>query len=151
MRRDGRDSRPAGMDWSEHGVPPRASSGSARSSSLIRASRRRLQQPGRAIITGLLWSENGVRARQIRLTPVSGAFEELDGYRFQAVGCLNLGFDPSAWPEREKESMRRPHGTLYTEILDTAQLRCTSVGRASTCPTMPSACTTRLGGYSEPR
>src|SRR4051794_37035248 len=53
-----------------------------------------------AIITGLLWSETGVRARQIALRRFRELSDELDGYRFQAVGCLNW-FDPPSWPERE--------------------------------------------------
>ena len=52
------------------------------------------------IITGLLWTETGVRAREISLTRFRALSDELDGYRFQDVGCLNL-FDPGAWRERE--------------------------------------------------
>jgi glycine/D-amino acid oxidase-like deaminating enzyme len=56
---------------------------------------------GRAagIITGLLWSETGVLARKISLARFRELSDELDGYTFQAVGCLNL-FGPPAWPER---------------------------------------------------
>jgi glycine/D-amino acid oxidase-like deaminating enzyme len=53
------------------------------------------------IITGLLWSETGVLARKISLARFRELSEELTGYRFQAVGCLNL-FDPPSWPERTK-------------------------------------------------
>ena len=51
------------------------------------------------IITGLLWSEPGVRARKISLARFRELSAELDGYQFQATGCLNL-FDPPSWPER---------------------------------------------------
>src|ERR671928_1271159 len=50
------------------------------------------------IITGLLWSETGVLARKLSLARFRELSEELDGYRFKAVGCLNL-FDPGSWPE----------------------------------------------------
>lgn len=53
------------------------------------------------IITGLLWSDPGVLARKISLQRYRELSEELPGYRFQDVGCLNL-FDPPSWPEREK-------------------------------------------------
>jgi len=53
------------------------------------------------IITGLLWSETGVRARNISLTRFRELSEELEGYKFQNVGCLNL-FDAESWPEREQ-------------------------------------------------
>ncbi|MBI1918713.1 MAG: FAD-binding oxidoreductase [Planctomycetes bacterium] len=53
-----------------------------------------------AIITGLLWSETGVRVRQIALRRYRELSEELPGYQFQAVGCLNW-FDGASWPERE--------------------------------------------------
>jgi sarcosine oxidase, subunit beta len=51
------------------------------------------------IITGLLWSETGVLARKRSLQLYRELSEDLPGYRFQAVGCLNL-FDPPSWPER---------------------------------------------------
>src|SRR5437016_5322174 len=51
------------------------------------------------IITGLLWSETGVRARQLSLQRFRELSDELEGYTFQGAGCLNL-FDPPSWPER---------------------------------------------------
>src|SRR5215210_8705751 len=51
------------------------------------------------IITGLLWSETGVLARKISLARFPELSDELDGYQFQAVGCLNL-FDPVGWAAR---------------------------------------------------
>src|SRR5262249_45119332 len=53
-----------------------------------------------AIITGLLWSETGVRVRKVALRRYRELSEELPGYLFQAVGCLNW-FDRESWPERE--------------------------------------------------
>ena len=53
-----------------------------------------------AIITGLLWSETGVRVRKVALRRFRELSEELPGYQFQAVGCLNW-FDRESWPERE--------------------------------------------------
>jgi glycine/D-amino acid oxidase-like deaminating enzyme len=53
------------------------------------------------IITGLLWSETGVLARKRSLELYRQLSDDLAGYRFQDVGCLNL-FDPASWPEREK-------------------------------------------------
>src|SRR5436190_23838709 len=53
------------------------------------------------IITGLLWSDTGVIARKLSLQRFRELSDELPGYRFQDVGCLNL-FDPPSWPEREK-------------------------------------------------
>lgn len=52
------------------------------------------------IITGLLWSETGVLVRKLSLARYRELSEELTGYRFQDVGCLNL-FGPADWPERE--------------------------------------------------
>ncbi len=53
-----------------------------------------------AIITGLLWSETGVRARKIALQRFHELSHELPGYRFYNVGCLNW-FDAASWKERE--------------------------------------------------
>lgn len=51
------------------------------------------------IITGLLWSEAGVLARKLSLQLYRELSEDLPGYRFGDVGCLNL-FDTPSWPER---------------------------------------------------
>lgn len=53
------------------------------------------------IITGHLWSETGVAARKISLALFRELSQELQGYTFHDVGCLNL-FDAATWPEREK-------------------------------------------------
>ncbi len=99
------------------------------------------------IITGLLWSETGVRARQISLTRFRELSDELDGYRFQDVGCLNL-FDAASWPERERLlPLYDRLGVEYT-IMDKAEM-------ASTWPDLvfdgePVGLFDPLGGYSEP-
>jgi sarcosine dehydrogenase len=63
------------------------------------------------IITGLLWTEAGVAARQIALRLYRELSAELGpyGYQFNGVGCLNL-FDAAAWQERE------PLLTLYDRL-----------------------------------
>jgi glycine/D-amino acid oxidase-like deaminating enzyme len=53
------------------------------------------------IITGLMWSETGVLARKIALERFRQLSDELPGYRFRDVGCLNW-FDPAAWRDRER-------------------------------------------------
>src|SRR5215470_15204860 len=53
------------------------------------------------IITGLLWTEAGIRARKKSLELFRQFSRELHNYKFQDVGCLNL-FDAQSWPEREK-------------------------------------------------
>lgn len=51
------------------------------------------------IITGHLWAETGVLTRKRSLELYRELSDDLPGYRFQDVGCLNL-FAPAAWPER---------------------------------------------------
>jgi len=69
------------------------------------------------IVTGLLWSETGVLARKISLARFSELSEELDGYQFQAGGCLNL-FDPAGWAVRTEllplyERLGAPFEIIY--------------------------------------
>ncbi|MBP1992128.1 NAD(P)/FAD-dependent oxidoreductase [Paenibacillus eucommiae] len=74
------------------------------------------------IITGLLWSETGVLARQISLQLFRELSEELDGYSFRAVGALNL-FDTQSWPERERLlPLYRRCGAPF-EVLDAEEMR----------------------------
>ncbi len=99
------------------------------------------------IITGLLWSETGVRARQISLTRFRELSEELDGYRFKDVGCLNL-FDAESWPERERLLPLYDRLGVEYAIMDRAEM-------ASTWPDLvldgePVGLFDPLGGYSEP-
>lgn len=75
-----------------------------------------------AIITGLLWSETGVRARKIALDRYRELSSELDGYRFRDVGCLNL-FDPESWPAREALLPIYDRCEAPYEILDAAAMR----------------------------
>jgi glycine/D-amino acid oxidase-like deaminating enzyme len=74
------------------------------------------------IITGLLSSEPGVRARRKSLELYRELSEELDGYDFQATGCLNL-FDPHTWPERERLLPLYQRLDVPFEILDAAEMR----------------------------
>jgi glycine/D-amino acid oxidase-like deaminating enzyme len=74
------------------------------------------------IITGLLWSETGVRARKVSLVRFRELSMELDAYRFQAVGCLNL-FDPPSWPERAALLPLYERCGAPFEILDAAEMR----------------------------
>jgi sarcosine oxidase, subunit beta len=79
---------------------------------------------GRAagIITGLLWSETGVLARKISLARFRELSDELEGYTFQAVGCLNL-FDPPAWHERAALLPLYERLGAPFEILDADEMR----------------------------
>ena len=100
-----------------------------------------------AIITGLLWSETGVLARKVSLRLFRELSEELDGYSFQAVGCLNL-FDPASWPERAALLPLYERCGAPFEMLDAAEMR------ARWPELHPSDTFTGLydplGGYSEP-
>jgi len=75
-----------------------------------------------AIITGLLWSETGVRARKVSLQLFRELSEDLDDYIFQAVGCLNL-FDLSSWPERAALLPLYERCAAPFEILDVDEMR----------------------------
>ncbi len=99
------------------------------------------------IITGLLWSEMGVLARKLSLTLYRELSEDLPGYRFADVGCLNL-FDPPAWPERQHLLPLYDRLGAPYEVLDVAEMRYrwpeltpaeTDIGLLDP-----------LGGYSEP-
>ena len=74
------------------------------------------------IITGLLWSEPGVLARRRALELFRELSDELDGYTFGAVGCLNL-FDPASWPDRARLLPLYDRCGAPYEILDTDALR----------------------------
>jgi glycine/D-amino acid oxidase-like deaminating enzyme len=79
---------------------------------------------GRAagIITGLLWSETGVCVRKLSLARFRELSEELEGYTFQAAGCLNL-FDPQSWPERAALLPLYERLGAPFEILDASEMR----------------------------
>lgn len=74
------------------------------------------------IITGLLWSETGVLARKISLARFRELSDELEGYTFQAAGCLNL-FDADSWPERAALLPLYDRLGAPYEILDAAEMR----------------------------
>jgi glycine/D-amino acid oxidase-like deaminating enzyme len=74
------------------------------------------------IITGLLWSETGVRVRKLSLARFRELSEELESYQFQAVGCLNL-FDPPTWPERAALLPLYDRLDAPYEILDAGEMR----------------------------
>ncbi|MEO7297980.1 MAG: FAD-binding oxidoreductase [Verrucomicrobiota bacterium] len=99
------------------------------------------------IITGLLWSETGVRVRQLSLKLFRELSRDLDGYQFQEAGCLNL-FDAAAWPDREKllplyDRLQAPY-----EILTPAEIK----SRWPALSPNPDyvGLYDPLGGYSEP-
>jgi len=99
------------------------------------------------IITGLLWSETGVLARKISLTRFRELSGELDGYRYQDVGCLNL-FDAASWPERERLlPLYDRLGVEYT-VMDRTEMAAAWPDLALTGE--PVGLFDRLGGYSEP-
>jgi len=75
-----------------------------------------------AIITGLLWSETGVVARKVSLRLFRELSAELEGYRFQDVGCLNL-FDPASWPDRAALLPLYERCGAPFEVLDAAEMR----------------------------
>jgi glycine/D-amino acid oxidase-like deaminating enzyme len=99
------------------------------------------------IITNLLWSETGVRVRNRSVALFRELSQDLDGYSFQDVGCLNL-FDPQSWLERKQLLPLYEQLGVPFEILDSAEVhRCWSdlhphesfIGLFDP-----------LGGYSEP-
>ena len=99
------------------------------------------------IITGLLWSETGVLARKISLTRFRELSGELDGYRYQDVGCLNL-FDAASWPERERLlPLYDRLGVEYT-VMDRTEMAAAWPDLALTGE--PVGLFDPLGGYSEP-
>ena len=99
------------------------------------------------IITGLLWSETGVRARKRSLELFRNLSRELAGYQFHEVGCLNL-FDPASWPEREALLPLYQRCGVPFEILDAPAIR--HRWPALTPPEDYIGLYDPQGGYSEP-
>lgn len=99
------------------------------------------------IITGLLWSETGIRVRNISLTRFRELSEELEGYQFQDVGCLNL-FDAESWPERER--LLPLYDRLHVEysVMETAEMN--SFWPDLSIPEGIVGLFDPFGGYSEP-
>ncbi len=99
------------------------------------------------IITGLLWSEPGVLARKKALALFRELSEELDGYTFQAVGCLNL-FDSGSWSELERLLPLYRRLSAPFEILDVPEMQ--RRWPALRLPEDMIGLYDPLGGYSEP-
>lgn len=74
------------------------------------------------IITGLMWSKTGVLARKLALDRFAEFSEELPGYRFQNVGCLNW-FDESSWPDRARLLPLYDSCGVKYEILNPDEMR----------------------------
>jgi sarcosine oxidase, subunit beta len=99
------------------------------------------------IITGLLWTETQVLVRKKSLELFRQFSHELDNYKFQDVGCLNL-FDAKSWPEREKLlPLYRRLGAPF-EILGAGEMR--RRWPALHVPDEFAGLFDPLGGYSEP-
>jgi sarcosine oxidase subunit beta len=99
------------------------------------------------IITGLLWSETGVLARRRSLELFRELSDDLAGYRFQDVGCLNL-FDAASWPERKALLPLYDHLDAPYEILPAAEMQ--RRWPALAVPEEQIGLYDPLGGYSEP-
>jgi len=99
------------------------------------------------IITSLLWSETGVLARKLCLDLYHALSDELPGYRFQDVGCLNL-FDPPSWPERAALLPLYDRLAAPYELLDAKELHYR--WPALTPDDEILGLHDPLGGYSEP-
>lgn len=99
------------------------------------------------IITGLLWSEPGVLARKKSLQLFRELSDELDGYRLQNVGCLNL-FDAASWPDRRALLPLYDRLGAPYEIMDNAEMQ----RRWPALHVAPeyTGLYDPLGGYSEP-
>jgi dimethylglycine dehydrogenase len=104
-------------------------------------------QRAAGIITGLLWNETGVLVRKRCFALYKELSEELEGYRFQNVGCLNL-FSRESWSEREAllalyDRLRAPYQIMLPQEIEARwpdmRIPAESVGLYDP-----------LGGYSEP-
>lgn len=105
---------------------------------------------GRAagIGTHLMWSETGVRARQIGFQLFRKFSAEWDDYTFHDEhGCLNL-FTPQAWPAREPLLPLYDRLQIPYEVLDAREIR--SRWPALNPPEGYLALLDPRGGYSEP-
>lgn len=79
-------------------------------------------QRAAGIITGLLWNEPGVLVRKRCFELYQILSEELTGYKFQQVGCLNL-FSQNSWCERETLlSLYDLHGAPY-QVLQPEEMK----------------------------
>ena len=99
------------------------------------------------IITGLLWTETGVEVRKISLARFRELSDELDEYRYQDVGCLNL-FSEEEWPDRKALLPLYDRLDFNYKILDSAEMR--NRWPALSLPDGITGLFDPLGGYSEP-
>ncbi|MGH9344581.1 MAG: NAD(P)/FAD-dependent oxidoreductase [Terriglobia bacterium] len=99
------------------------------------------------IITGLLWSETGVLARKKCLALFRELSEELKGYSFREVGCLNL-HGPQSWLEAQKLLPMYERLGAPFETVDAANIR--RRWPALTPDEQSIGLFDPLGGYSEP-
>jgi glycine/D-amino acid oxidase-like deaminating enzyme len=104
-------------------------------------------QRAAGIITGLLWNETGVLVRKRCFTLYKELSEELQGYSFHNVGCLNL-FSRESWSERE--ALLPLYGRLEApyEILLPPEIEARWPGMR--IPSESVGLYDPLGGYSEP-
>lgn len=104
-------------------------------------------QRAAGIITGLLWSEAGVLVRKRCLELFAQLSQELNGYEFRQVGCLNL-FDTESWRGRMSLlPIYRDHNAPY-EILNSREIA--QLWPALSPPDDLIGLYDPLGGYSEP-
>ena len=73
------------------------------------------------IITSLLLTRTAIRVRQLCLELFRQLSDELQGYEFHDVGCINL-FEPQAWTEREAflplyRELETPFEVLDSEVM----------------------------------
>ena len=104
-------------------------------------------QRAAGIITGLLWNEPGVLVRKRCFALYEELSQELQGYNFQHVGCLNL-FSRDSWSEREAllplyDRLEAPYQILQPWEIEARwpEMRIPPDGVGLYDP---------LGGYSEP-
>jgi sarcosine oxidase, subunit beta len=100
-----------------------------------------------AIITGHLWTKTGVEVRKLALRRFRELSQELAGYRFHDVGCLNL-FDSASWREREPLLDLYRRLNIPFEITSAADIN--HRWPALTVPDDIIGLHDPLGGYSEP-
>ncbi len=75
------------------------------------------------ITTGLLWTETGVRARQVAVAEFRRLSQELDGYTYHDEhGCLNP-FSPALWPARAALLPLYDRLGAPYQVLDAAEIR----------------------------
>jgi len=100
------------------------------------------------ITTGLMWTETGVRARQVGLRIFKELSEELDGYTYHDEhGCINL-YTPEQWADREPLLSIYDRLQVDYKVLTGPEL--TARWPVLRSPDEFTALHDPLGGYSEP-